>query len=205
MMLSKLVTFVGRKKRSMDNIEYLDRFELGLMDKLMRLCRSYRRLDGVFPSSEDIDGMWPQLAPEYLADAVEQVRDYPTVSVAWASYMGMAVAHGWDKDWERTAAMKYSELYGSRGFDDMDEHILSQVLGVSLGSADALNIEDMVRRCGELTVDLIRHEEVEPQSPMAYHIFVRASRAMYRVGAALELERLGYKMQPMGIPGGLPS
>ena len=189
----------------MDNVEYLDNFELGLMDKLVRLCRSYKRLDGVFPSSEDIDGMWPRLAPEYLADAVQQVKDYPTVSVAWAAYVGMAIANGWDSDWGKTSSMQYSEMYGPRGFDDMDEYILSQLLGIPLGSADAIGIEDMVRRCGELTVDLIRHEEVEPQSPMAYHIFVRASRAMYRIGAALELERLGYKMQPMGFPGAMPS
>ena len=189
----------------MDNTEYLDNFELGLLDKLVRLCRSYGKLDGVLPSSEDIDSRWPALAPEYLADAVEQVRDYPTVSVAWAAYMGMAIANGWDSDWSRTASMEYKELYGPRGFDDMDEHIIVDILGMPLSSDNARNVEDMARRCGELTVDLIRHEEVEPQSPMAYHIFVRACRAMYRIGAAMELERLGYKMQPMGFPGNLPS
>lgn len=189
----------------MDNTEYLDNFELGLLEKLGGLCRSYNHLEGVFPSSEDIDGVWRKLAPEYLADAIEQVRDYPTVSVAWAAYMGMAIANGWDSDWQATASMEYRSLYGPRGFDDMDEHIVADLLGMALDSDKAREIEDMVRRCAELTIDLIRHEEVEPQSPMAYHIFVRASRAMYRVGAALELERLGYKMQPMGFPGAMPS
>ena len=189
----------------MEHTEYLDNFELALIDKLVRLCRSYNKLQNVMPSSEDIDSLWPVLAPEYLADAIEQVRDYPTVSVAWAAYMGMAIAHGWDTDWSRTACISYKELYGQRGFDDMDEHITAHILGIELSSNTARDIEDMTRRCGELTVDLIRHEQVEPQSPLAYHIFVRACRAMYRIGAALELERLGYKMQPMGFPGAMPS
>lgn len=190
---------------SMEHTEYLDNFELSLIDKLVRMCRSYGKLNNVLPSSEDVDSMWQQLGPEYLADAIEQVRDYPTVSVAWAAYMGMAIANGWDTDWAHTSSLSYKELYGSRGFDDMDEHIVADILGIPLTDDRARNIEDMTRRCGELTVDLIRHEEVEPQSPMAFHIFVRACRAMYRIGAALELERLGYKMQPMGFPGAMPS
>ncbi len=189
----------------MDNKEYLDNFEFSLMNKLVQLCRSYGYLDGVLPSTDDIDTLWLQLAPEYLADAVEQVRDYPTVSVAWAAYMGMAVAYGWDKDWASTSQMEYKTLYGQRGFDDMDENIVAHILGISLDTPDARAIEDIVRRCGELTVDLIRHEQVEPQSPMAYHIFVRASRAMYRIGAAMELKRLGYKMERIGGCDGLPS
>ena len=59
----------------MENSEYLDNFELALIDKLVRLCRSYNKLQNVMPSSEDIDSLWPVLAPEYLADAIEQAKD----------------------------------------------------------------------------------------------------------------------------------
>ena len=189
----------------MDNIEYLDKFEIGLLEKLIGLCHSYDTLNGIFPSSEDIDDYWRVMAPEYLADAVQQVRDYPTVSVGWAAYMGMAVANGWDNDWKKMMVTPYNEFYGERGFDDMDENIVTQFLGLSLESEINRKLEDMIRRCAELTVDLIRHEQVEPQSQLAYHIFVRACRAMFRLGAALELERLGYKMQPMGYSGNMPS
>ena len=65
--------------------EYYDRFEIKLQDDLLRLCTSYQQLDGVLIASEDIDGHWNVLGPQYLADAVEQVRDYPIVSVAWAA------------------------------------------------------------------------------------------------------------------------
>ena len=59
----------------MEQNEYLDNFELALIDKLVRMCRSYNMLQNVMPSSEDIDNLWQKLGPEYLADAVEQVRD----------------------------------------------------------------------------------------------------------------------------------
>lgn len=189
----------------MDNIEYLDNFEMALLQKLIGMCRSYDKLNNIFPSSEDIDQYWKGIAPEYLADAVQLVSDYPIVSVAWAAYLGMAVAHGWDSDWSRYSAMKYTDFYGPRGFDDMDEHIVADILNMPLGSSQAAHLEDMMRRCGELTVQLIRQEQIEPQSVMAYHIFVRAARAMYRLGAAMELERMGYKMQPLNIGQGLPS
>lgn len=189
----------------MDNIEYLDTFELSLHEKLLQLCRSHGKLAGVFPSSENIDDYWKFVGPEYLADAVQLVGDYPVVSVAWALYMGMAVAHGWDEDWNKLMTTPYNEFYGERGFDDMDEHIVADILGISLGSSAAQDIENLVRSCGELTVQLIYQEQVEPQSIVAYHIFVRAARAMYRVGAALELERLGYKMQPFNLQPGVPS
>ena len=49
--------------------------------------------------------------------------------------------------------------------------------------------------CGEKKVMLIRHEHIEPQSPMAFHIFSRACKVMYRIGAAIELKRMGYKFE----------
>ena len=76
----------------MADIEYLNRFENKLQEALLRLCTSYHMLDGTLLASDDIDLHWKKLAPEYMADAVPQVREYPTVSVAWAAYLGMAVA-----------------------------------------------------------------------------------------------------------------
>lgn len=189
----------------MEMMEYLDNFELGLHEKLINLCRSNDRLTGVFPSTEDIDDFWKYMAPEYLADAVQEVAQYPVVSVAWASFFGMAVANGWDRDWKAMMTMPYNELYGENGFDDMDEHIMIEILGLPLDTPQAQELNNLVRSCGELTIDLIRHEQVEPQSELAYHMFARACRAMFRIGAGLELERLGYKMQSMGMNDAMPS
>lgn len=186
------------KNMEKDNA-YLDRFERKLEEDLLRLCTSYKQLDGTLLAAEDIDNHWNVLAPEYLADAVEQVRDYPVVSVAWAAYLGMAVAWGWDADWATVAKAPYRLYYGEQGFDDMDEHIVKDFLGLALDSEEARVLEESIRRCAQNTVSLIRHEQIEPQSPMAYHVFARACRVMYRIGAALELKRMGYKLEKIQL------
>ena len=176
---------------------YLDRFENKLQEDLLRLCTSYRMLDGVLLSSEDIDMHWNKLAPEYMADAVPQIADYPTVSVAWAAYLGLAIAYGWDKDWKNCQDATYQSYYGSQGFDDMDEHIVFEQLGLLQDGFEANQIEQVIRHCGEATVSAIRHEHIEPQSPMAFHVFARACKIMFKLGAAIELKRLGYKFEKL--------
>ena len=171
----------------MADIEYLNRFENKLQEALLRLCTSYHMLDGTLLASDDIDLHWKKLAPEYMADAVPQVREYPTVSVAWAAYLGMV------------EKAEYQAYYGEQGFDDMDEHIVRDILGLPLDGEEARNIEAMVRRCAQAAIDHIRHEGIEPQSEMAFHVFARATKAMYRIGAAMELKRLGYKFEKINL------
>lgn len=182
------------KHLSMD-IEYLDQFEKKLQNELLKLCTTYKMLDGVLLETDDINAHWNVLAPEYIADAVHEIADYPVVSVAWASYLGMAIAYGWDKHWPIYSKKSYQDYYGEHGFDDMDEHIVQHMLELPLNSSEAKDLEEMIRRCGEHTVSLIRFEKVEPQSPMAFHVFARSVKVMFRIGAALQLKRLGYKFQ----------
>ena len=134
-----------------------------------------------------------------LADAIEQVRDYPTVSVAWAAYMGLAIANGWDTDWAHTSSLSYKELYGSRGFDDMDEHIVQNILGFSLDSTEAKQIMNILLCCAQKATTFIQHEQIEHQTVKAFHIFARTVKVMFRTGAALELKRLGYKFQKIDL------
>lgn len=175
--------------------EYLNRFEKKLQDGLLQICISHKALDNILLESEDIDNKWKDIAPEYLADAVGQVNDYPTVSVAWAAYLGMAIAYGWDKDWTHYSKMTYRSFYGERGFDDMDDNIVKNILHIDPESKEAGQIESIIRTCAQATVSFIRHEQIEPQSPMAYHAFIKACKAMFKTGAAIELKRLGYKME----------
>ena len=183
------------------DIEYLDSFEKKLQEELLRLCTSYKMLDGVLLQTDDLDNRWHDLAPEYVADAVTQIQDYPTVSVAWASYLGMALAYSWDVDWETFSKAPYQAFYGERGFDDMDEHIVRDLLSIPLDSQVAKDLENMIRRCAQTAVSMIRKENIEPQSPMAFHVFARSVKAMFRIGAAMELYRLGYKFEKVGMPG----
>ena len=182
------------------DIGFLNRFEEKVQNELLRLCTSRGMLSGALLATDDVTGHWDVLAPEYVADAIGQIADYPTVSVAWAGYLGLAVAHGWDTNWEACVRTAYRQYYGEQGFDDMDEHIVQHVLGLSLESKEAKELEGMIRSCAQMAVTLIRREQIEPQSPMAFHVFARVIKVMYRVGAALELKRLGYRLEEVQCP-----
>ena len=185
----------------MVNKVYLENFESRMTDGLLRLCKQYGMLDGTLLATDDIDARWQDFAPEYMADAVPNIADYPTVAIAWAGYVGMAVAHLWDEDWALHCNDDYKSLYGSAGFDDMDENIVQNVLGFHLESQEAKNIEQMMRRLGETALTMIRRENIEPQSPMAFHIYARVVKVVYRIGAAIELRRLGYQFEQVNLPG----
>ena len=180
----------------MDN-GYLMRFEENLIAELMKLCHSKGMMGKQLLNSEDIEMRWRQLAPEYLADAVKEVAAYPTVSVAWASYLGMTVACQWDRDWVISCNAPYASYYGKQGFDDLDERTLEDEMELTLDSEEAKRFNDIIRLCGETTVSLIRHEQLEPQSPEAYHIFVRACHCMFIIGASLALNHLGYHFEKL--------
>ncbi len=177
------------------NTEYFDDFEQKLSIELLKISTSLGLLDGKLLETDDINDRWKELAPEYIADAVTQIKDYPTVSVAWASYLGMAVANGWDIDWEYYSQQPYKSYYGSDGFDNMDDHIVCDILGIDLESKDAKKLQSAIRLRGETAVAFIRHEQIDPQTPEAFHLFARACKTMFRIGAAIELKRLGYKLE----------
>ena len=185
--------------------EYLDKFQDRLEQELLRLCTSYGMLNGALLTAEDIDNRWREIFPEYVADAVEQVQDYPIVSVAWAAYLGMGIACGWDADWSVYSKAPYTSFYGEAGFDDMDEHIVQKLLGLSLDEPEAKYLEEMIRRCAQTTVTLIRREQIEPGSVRAFNVFVRACEAMFRIGESLELKRMGYKLEKVSLSENLPS
>jgi hypothetical protein len=185
----------------MVNKVYLENFESRITDELLRMCKQYSVLDGTLLATDDISARWDELAPEYMADAVPNIADYPTVAIAWAGYLGMAVAHQWDEDWAAHCKDEYKSYYGAQGFDDMDEHIVRDIVGFHLESREAKGFEDMMRRLGETAVTLIRRERIEPQSPMAFHVYARVVKVMFRIGAAIELKRLGYKFEQVNLPG----
>ncbi len=170
-----------------------------LQCELVQVCRSCG-LELVGPngeilSSPDIDGQWTSLGGEYIADAMGQLQDYPTVSMAWAAYLGTAVACGWDRDWLYFSKLPYNSYLGSQGFDNMDDHIVQEILGLALDSETAESLRRLFQSCADSALSCIRHENIEAQSIEAYYAFVAACQTMYRIGAAVELKLLGYKFE----------
>lgn len=179
--------------------EFLNSFEDSLQQSLLKICTNNGMLEGVLLESEDINQRWGDLAPEYMVDAVKEIAQYPTVALAWASYLGMAIANGWHTDWEKCGKMAYAEFYGSRGFDDMDDHIIFDVIGLGQDSEEANQLKDTMRVVAEHALSQIHHSGIEPQSIMAFHTFARACKVLYRIGAALELYRLGYEFKAVTL------
>ena len=182
-----------------ESIQYYETYEENLLREMLKMCTSLGMLDGELLSSEDIDQKWKEWAPEYIAEALPEVNTYPDFAIACAGYAGMATAHWWDKDWGKHHSAKYESLHGSRGFDDMDEHIVQNILGFTLNSPEAQQIMNILLCCAQKASTFIRHEQIEHQTVKAFHIFARTVKVMFRIGAALELKRLGYKFQKVDL------
>ena len=179
----------------MDNKDYLDKYELDLMQHMLRLLTNMELLDGQLLESPDITEKWNQIAQSYIADAVKEIVDYPTVSLGWAMYLGMAVARFWDEDWNVYANVPnlYEYIRNKRGFDYMDEVVREEIL--LLKNPEYEQMEKTVQGCAQQVLNQIRHEQVEPQSPMAFYIYVRSITVLFKIGAAIELKTLGYKFE----------
>ena len=104
----------------MEQSQYYNEYEEHLQIELLKLCTSHGMLEGTLLSSDDIDERWNDYASHYMADSVSQINTFPAAAIAWAGYVGMAVAHRWDDDWEQYSTEEYDALHGERGFDDMD-------------------------------------------------------------------------------------
>lgn len=179
--------------------EFLNSFETTLQKELLKICTTNGMLSGTLLESADIEQRWHDLAPEYMTDAVKEIAQYPTVALVWAAYLGMGIANGWHADWDKCRMKTYSEFYGSRGFDDMDDNILFNIIGLHEESNEANRVKEIMRIVGDYTLSQIQHSGIEPQSIMAFHTFARACKVLFRIGAAIELNRLGYEYKAVTL------
>jgi len=178
-----------------DKDEHLDLFQIRLEDELLKLCTSLSVLDGGWLMTPDLEEKWREIAPEYMADAVKEINSYPEVALAWAGYLGMGYAALWDKNWRKHSRDGYSKMLGSRGFDDMDEHIVRDILGHSLDSFEAMKISGVLQSCSQCAIGLIRKESIEGGTNQAFYVLARSVKVMYCAGVSIQLKKLGYKYE----------
>lgn len=179
-----------------ENTNYLKLFEERLEQTLLKQCKERGILEGKLLSTPDIDECWMAFAPDYLADAVPEIAEYPLVALGWAMFLGMAVGKLWDTDWNQYGKNPeeiYRQLRDKRGFDCMDEYILEEVLRLNADAARQLT--GHVQHCAQTVETAIRKEEVEPSTPLAFNIFTTSINVLYRLGAAIELHALGYRFE----------
>ena len=177
----------------MENNEYLDNYEQRLELGLLRICEGAGLLESELLRSEDLDQTWEGYIKDYVADAVSNFNDFPEAALAWAAFLGMGVAHNWDTHWTHHRHDSYESYYGSHGWDDMDEHVLYGILGLQRDSQQAKKISDTLQSCALACLGLIRHEGIQTETAQGFYILSRSYSVFYRIGASIELKRLGYK------------
>lgn len=160
-----------------------------LTDNLLKAATGSGYLKGDLLSSPDIDDAWLNYAASIYADAVHNFNEYPEFCLACAGFLGMAVAHLWDKNWEQYKDTPYSFFQGPGGFDDMDDHITGNILRESDKSVAAME------SCSAAANHFLYKSGAEPGTAEAYKRFLKTMEVMYRIGAAIELCRLGYKFE----------
>ena len=177
------------------DLEFLNSFTEKLEKTVVDLCSADELLDGKMLEVEELDEKWRTSAPEYMAEAVPQIAEYPLAAIAWACYVGMGAAVLWDKSWGdyKDTEDWYSLMSKPRGFDCLDEYVIECLVGYSLDSEENQKLEGVIRKCANTAQTMIRKEGIEPQSVMAFHLFARVVKVFFELGVSLELTHRGYK------------
>ena len=175
-------------------MDLLARYEESLRKTLIERLTNDKWLEGQLLTVEELNDKWRTSAPSYMVDAVPEITKYPLVAIAWAMYEGMGAAVLWDKEWKRYEGVEdlHKMFTEPRGFDCMDEYVTEILLCHPLGSAEAEKIENLIRSTAERALSLIRKEQVEAQSVMAFHVFARTTKVMFELGVSVQLKRMGY-------------
>ena len=176
-------------------------FEDGLKNDLHKYLVSVGRVDKILPETPDLEDMWTAVRDAYLPDGVREFTDYPVVSLGWMMFLGMAVAKYWDTDWEKYSAEGgaaiYTRLRDEKGYDNLDDNILENVLG--LKGEDAEKTSEIVGECASRTLSYLQHSSVEAGTAEAAECYLAALHDLFIMGGAMELNALGYHMTPVGM------
>ncbi|MBQ7422037.1 MAG: hypothetical protein IJV27_07845 [Prevotella sp.] len=173
-------------------------FESRLQQDLHQYLLSKGMVDERLPECPDVEEKWEQIANSYLPDGVREFNSYPTASLGWMMYIGMAVAKYWDSEWEIYSQIPDLYLYirEKRGYDNLDEYVCEEIL--LLSGDDYAALEKLVGDCAARVYSYLRHQNIEPGTPEAFKAYVKCLHQLYLTGAAVQLKRMGYRMTPMG-------
>ena len=175
----------------------MEQFEDKLHEDLHQFLLSMKEVDERLPECPDVEEKWEDIAKAYIPDGIREFQDFPSVSLGWMMYIGMAVAKMWDTEWQIYS--KIDDLYGymrdKRGYDSMDEYIREDVL--LLRGEDYTVLEKLVGECASRVYHALRHQSIEPGTKEAFNAYVSCLHQLYLMGAAMQLKRMGYHMTKM--------
>ena len=160
---------------------------------LLKAATGEGYLKGVLLETSDLDDAWQTFAPSFIPDAVREFNAYPDYCLACAGYLGMAVALLWDRDWPKYRGVPYSFFQSGRGFDDMDDYITGHILKEEKLSVPAMHL------LSAEALHFLMKSGAEPGTAEAYRFFIISLEVMYRIGAAIELDSLGYRIEKVNM------
>lgn len=161
---------------------------------LHKFLMSVGMIDERLPEAPDIENLWQRVGESYLPDGIREFAQYPTVSLGWMMFIGMAIAKYWDTDWAIYSKVDdiYKYIRDKRDFDHLDDYVCESVLFLMPNEHERLT--KIVGECASRTYNMLYHLHLEPGSPEAFQAYVSALHQMYLMGMAIELHHLGYHM-----------
>lgn len=154
-------------------------------------------LDAHVPECPDVEEKWAEIARAYLPDGAREFQGYPIVSLGWIMFVGMAMAYYWDADWAKYSqdAEIYQHIRDMRGYDNLDEAVVEDILGYSGETAE--KVTKLASESAARVYNLLTHEHVEPGTKDALGCYIAALHQLYLAGMAMEINALGYHMTPL--------
>lgn len=177
----------------------MNNFEDKLSQDLHQYLKGLDKLDERLPECPDVEDKWEQIARSYIPDGIREFADYPTVSLGWMMYIGMAVAKFWDTEWEIYSAIDdlYAYIRDKRGYDCLDEYVREEVLLLSGDDYDAM--EKLVGECASRIHNALLRQRIEPGTKEAFEAYLACLHQLYLKGAGMQLNAMGYHMTRMDI------
>ena len=130
-------------------------FEQRVREDLLTYLAGRQEIDVPMPECPDVEEAWRKVGEDYMPDGIREFNAYPTVSLGWIMFVGMAMAQLWDTDWQRADADAhiYNTLRDVRGFDHTDDYILDEVLGLDAEAHGA--VSRLVNECANRALALL--------------------------------------------------
>ncbi|MBQ3635184.1 MAG: hypothetical protein II951_06145 [Bacteroidales bacterium] len=177
----------------------MEKFEEQLREDLHQYLLSVKEVDERMPECPDVEWKWDEMANAYIPDGIREFQDYPSASLGWMMYIGMAVAKMWDTDWDRYSKIEglYVYMRDKRGYDVMDEYIRGEVL--KLKGKSYKDIEEVAGECASRVYNTLMRQRLEPGTKEAFDGYVACLHQLYLFGAAIQLRRMGYHMTKVDL------
>ncbi len=171
-------------------------------EEISKDLHAYLKAEGLtdekFPECIDVEEKWPQIEAAYFPDGAKEFHEYPLVSLGWAVFIGMAMAKFWDFDWEQygkeSGETIYTTLRDARGYDNMDDYILKDILGYDKEKAEEISAK--AGECAARVLSRMNHAHFESGTSEAVEAYRAALYQLYLAGMAMELNALGYHYVP---------